>query len=107
MLLDAKGCGVVVDVKSHIRMEGVLCLGLIFPVCLVVPIVAGVEGDIRPLTLFSERGDTRHLQLFMAFFIFHLLVFMILDEFAGIPESLIIIIRFSYLIKFGGISGPP
>ena len=94
LLVDAKGCGVVVDVKGNIRMEGVLCLRQVFPVWLGSAIVASVEGDIGSLTLFSVRGDTRHLQLLMAFFIFHqliLLILMVFDEFACISESLIII----------------
>lgn len=41
----------------------------------------------------------------MALIIIHLLVLMLFDEFAGIPESLIIIIRIRHLIKLGGISG--
>ena len=43
----------------------------------------------------------------MALFAVHLLVLMVFDEFAGIPESLIIIIRITHLIKLGGISGTP
>jgi hypothetical protein len=43
----------------------------------------------------------------MALFIVHLLVLMVFDEFAGIPEFLIIIIRISHLIKLGGVSGAP
>ena len=83
----------MVDVKGNIRMEGVLCLRQVFPVWLGPTVVAGVEGDIGSLTLFSVRGDTRHLQLLMAFFIFHqliLLILMVFDEFACISESLII-----------------
>ena len=108
MLVYAKGCGVVVDVKGNIRMEGVLYLRQVFPVWLRPAIVAGVEGDIGSLTLLSVRSDTRQLQLLLAFFIFHqliLLILMVFDEFACISESLIII-RFSYLIKLGSISGP-
>jgi hypothetical protein len=108
LLVYAKGCGVVVDVKGNIRMEGVLYLRQVFPVWLRPAIVAGVEGDIGSLTLLSVRSDTRQLQLLFAFFIFHqliLLILMVFDEFACISESLIII-RFSYLIKLGSISGP-
>ena len=44
----------------------------------------------------------------MALIIVHLLVLMVFDEFAGISESLIIIIIIiSHLIKLGGISGAP
>ena len=94
LLVDAKSCGVVVDVKGNIRMEGVLYLRQVFPVWLGPAIVAGVEGDIGSFGLFSLRCETRHLQLLMAFFIFHkliLLILMVFDEFASISESLIII----------------